>query len=62
MARKGLTMPLEPFVRFLRGEAGATAIEYALIAGAIALVIVASAQTIGTTLNTIFTTIATGLK
>jgi len=59
MARKGLTMP---FVRFLRGEAGATAIEYALIAGAIALVIVASAQTIGTTLNTIFTTIATGLK
>jgi pilus assembly protein Flp/PilA len=55
-------MPLKPFVRLLRDETGATAIEYALIGGAIALVIVVSAQTIGTGLNTIFTTVATGLK
>jgi len=62
MARKGLRMPLESFLRFLRDETGGTAIEYALIGGAIALVIIVSVQTIGTILNTTFTTVATGLK
>jgi len=40
---------------FLRDESGATAIEYALIAGSISIVIVAAAQGIGTKLNATFT-------
>ena len=42
---------------FLRNESGATAIEYAIIAGGISIVIVVAAQGIGTKLNTTFTTI-----
>ena len=38
---------------------GATAIEYALLAGLIALVIVAALTSIGTSVNTMFT-VATG--
>jgi pilus assembly protein Flp/PilA len=37
--------------RFRRDEAGATAIEYALIAGLIAMAIVSGLQTIGPALN-----------
>jgi pilus assembly protein Flp/PilA len=40
--------------QFLRNEGGATAIEYALIAGGIALVIIASVSQVGTTLQTVF--------
>jgi pilus assembly protein Flp/PilA len=43
-------------------DSGATAIEYALIAGGISIVIVAAVNSIGPALNTIFTTVATGLK
>ena len=39
---------------FLRDEGGATAIEYALIAGGIALVIIAAVNTVGSTLTGIF--------
>ncbi len=39
---------------FLRDESGATAIEYALIAGGIALVIIAAVNTVGSTLTGIF--------
>jgi pilus assembly protein Flp/PilA len=42
---------------FLHNQSGATAIEYALIAGGISIVIVAAVQSIGTKLNTTFTTI-----
>jgi pilus assembly protein Flp/PilA len=38
---------LDTFVSFLRDTSGATAIEYALIAGGIALVIIAAVNTIG---------------
>jgi pilus assembly protein Flp/PilA len=48
--------------RFLRDEAGATAIEYGLIAAGIAVVIIAVVQGIGTNLNTTFTTVSTALK
>jgi pilus assembly protein Flp/PilA len=48
--------------RFLQSEKGATAIEYAIIAGGIALAIVAGATTIGTTLNTTFTAVANAFK
>jgi len=47
---------------FFYDESAATAIEYALIAGGISIVIVASVGAIGTSLKTIFTTISTALK
>jgi pilus assembly protein Flp/PilA len=62
MVRKGLTMAHERFLRFVRNESAATAIEYALIAGFIGLVIIGSLQVIGTNLLAPFTAVATGLK
>jgi pilus assembly protein Flp/PilA len=49
-------------VSLLNDESGATAIEYSLIAAGIALVIVAIVNGIGSTLNTTFTSVQTGLK
>ena len=46
---------------FIRDEDGATAIEYGLIAALIAVVIIGALSTIGTNLNTAFTTIGTSL-
>ena len=51
-----------PLMRFLKDETGATAIEYAIIAGGISIVIVMAVQAIGTSLNTTFTSVASGLK
>ncbi len=48
--------------RFVRDESGATAIEYGLIAALISVVIVGALTTIGTNLNTNFTTVGTSLK
>ena len=45
--------------RFARDESGTTAIEYAIIAGGISVVIVAAVQTVGGKLTTIFTNVAT---
>ena len=47
---------------FLKDESGATAIEYALIAAGISVVIIATVNAIGTTLNGKFTSISTQLK
>lgn len=47
--------------RFLRDEAGATAIEYALIASATSLAIVAAMPAIGQALGVKFSDIAAGL-
>ena len=47
---------------FLKDESGATAIEYGLIAAGISVVIIATVNTIGTTLNGKFTSISTQLK
>ena len=49
-------------VAFLKNESGATAIEYGLIAAGISVVIIATVNTIGSTLNTNFTSISTQLK
>jgi pilus assembly protein Flp/PilA len=46
---------------FLGNESGATAIEYGLIAGLIAVVIITAVTQIGTGLNAKFTTISTSL-
>jgi pilus assembly protein Flp/PilA len=48
--------------RFVKDEAGATAIEYGLIAAGISLAIIAVVNGLGTTLNTKFTSINTSLK
>jgi pilus assembly protein Flp/PilA len=48
--------------RFLKDNSGATAIEYALIAAGISIVIVAAVNNIGTTLNPAFTSVSTALK
>ena len=47
---------------FLKDESGATAIEYGLIAAGISVVIIATVNAIGTTLNGKFTSISTQLK
>ncbi len=53
---------MKNFVRFMKDESGATAIEYGLIAACISVAIIAVVQGIGTKLNTKFTTIDTALQ
>ena len=48
--------------RFCKSESGATAIEYALIAGFVSIVIVGAVQVIGTSLNVTFSSVASGIK
>ena len=48
--------------RFLTDESGATAIEYAIIAGGIATAIIATVYSIGPKLNSTFSSISTQLK
>jgi pilus assembly protein Flp/PilA len=50
------------FVRFVKNESGATAIEYGLIAAGIAVAIITVVNGLGSQLNTTFTTITTSLK
>ena len=50
------------FVRFMKDDSGATAIEYGLIAAGISVAIIAVVNSIGSTLNTKFTSISTQLK
>jgi pilus assembly protein Flp/PilA len=47
--------------KFVSDQSGATAIEYGLIAGLIAVVIIGTVTTIGTGLNAKFTKISTEL-
>jgi pilus assembly protein Flp/PilA len=49
-------------VRFLNNEGGATAIEYAIIAGTLSIAIVTAVTAVGTSVNTMFTSVQTGLK
>jgi pilus assembly protein Flp/PilA len=48
--------------KFIDDESGATAIEYALIAAGLSIVIVASVNGIGTKLTTTFTSVSTAVK
>ncbi|QRX84719.1 Flp family type IVb pilin [Glaciimonas sp. PAMC28666] len=48
-------------MKFLRDEDGVTAIEYGLIAGLVAIAIIAGATAIGTSLKGIFDAIGTKL-
>jgi pilus assembly protein Flp/PilA len=49
-------------MQFLRNDEGATAIEYGLIAAGISVAIITVVGTLGTSLNTTFTSVATALK
>ena len=53
---------MSTITRFILDEFGATAIEYGLIAAGISVAIIAAVNTIGTSLNTSFTSISTQLK
>jgi pilus assembly protein Flp/PilA len=53
---------LKAFVKFIKNESGATAIEYGLIATLIALVIIAGITTVGTSLSTTFNSVSASLK
>ena len=48
--------------RFLNDDSGATAIEYGLIATGISVAIIVAVNTIGTNLNTTFSSISSQLK
>jgi pilus assembly protein Flp/PilA len=50
------------FVRFVKDDSAATAIEYGLIAAGISVAIIAVVNGIGTNLNAKFSTISTQLK
>jgi pilus assembly protein Flp/PilA len=50
------------FTRFIRNESGATAIEYGLIAALISVVIIGALTTVGTSLSSKFTAVATSLQ
>lgn len=56
-----LIMLMESLRSFIKREDGASAIEYALIAGLIAVAIIAGASTLGEGVGTLFTDIATRL-
>jgi pilus assembly protein Flp/PilA len=48
--------------RFLNDEAGATAIEYGLIAAGISVAIIAAVAALGSNLNTTFSSVSTAIK
>lgn len=50
------------FAAFLADQSGATAIEYALIAAGISIVIVTVIQGIGTTMNTKYASVSSSLR
>jgi pilus assembly protein Flp/PilA len=52
---------MSKIVAFLKNESGATAIDYGLIAAGISVAIIAVVNTIGTKLNTNFSSISTQL-
>jgi pilus assembly protein Flp/PilA len=53
---------IRQFQWFLRDPTAATAIEYAIIAGGLSIAIVVAVRGIGSSLNSTFTSVSTGLK
>ncbi len=47
---------------FIQNESGATAIEYALMASGIGIAILATVNTLGTNVKTMWTTVSTALR
>ena len=57
-----LELAMKTLAQFVKDEAGATAIEYGLIAAGISIAIVAAVGSLGTSLNNTFTSVQTALK
>jgi pilus assembly protein Flp/PilA len=57
-----LIMLMESLRSFIKREDGASAIEYALIAGLIAVAIITAVAAVGTDITAVFNNIATELK
>lgn len=57
-----LIMLMETVRAFIKREDGASAIEYALIAGLIAVVIITAVTALGTDVASVFEAISTGLE
>jgi pilus assembly protein Flp/PilA len=53
---------MSSFLRFVRDESGATAIEYGLIAAGISVAIITVVGALGSSLNTTFTSVQTAIK
>jgi pilus assembly protein Flp/PilA len=53
---------MSKLVQFFRDESGATAIEYGLIAAGISIAIITVVGTLGSSLNTTFTSVAGAVK
>ena len=51
-----------PLLRFLRDDNGATAIEYALIASGISIVILGTVATLGSNVKNMYTNVSSALK
>lgn len=49
-------------MRFLKDDSGATAIEYAIIAGLLSIVIVAAVNSLGSSVNARFESVSTALR
>jgi len=60
MAKEGTRMLDRVVNRFQQRERGATAVEYGLMLLLIALVIIGAVTAIGTTLSTVFSSVASG--
>jgi pilus assembly protein Flp/PilA len=58
---KGLAMT-KLFKRFMQDSSGATAIEYGLIAAGISVAIITVVGSLGSALNTTFTSVQTAIK
>ena len=52
---------MSKFLKLIRNEEGATAIEYGLIAALIAVAIITAVSTVGTQLNTTFSKVGSSL-
>ena len=53
---------MSKIMRFVHDESGATAIEYGLIAAGISVAIITVVASLGSSLNTTFTSVQTALK
>lgn len=53
---------MRKFIQFINNESGATAIEYAIIAGGLSIVILAAVNSIGSQVSTTFSSVSTALK
>ena len=56
-----MSMP-QLLARLWKDQSGATAIEYAILAAGIAVAIIVAVNTVGTNLNTTFSSVSTQLK